>query len=93
MSLLVNYKKKYERNKNKNFFASLKSMKKGVGSGVGSGSVSQRRGSANPDPQIRIRTNMSQIPNSGDLKIILQRMSNGVAFASRISVIRYFVVL
>jgi hypothetical protein len=34
----------------KNFFASLKSMKKGVGSGVGSGSISQRFGSGDPDP-------------------------------------------
>ncbi len=32
------------------FFASLKSMKKGVGSGVGSGSNSQRYGSGDPDP-------------------------------------------
>jgi hypothetical protein len=36
------------------FFASLKSPKKGVGYGVGpgnkSGSISQRYGSANPDP-------------------------------------------
>jgi hypothetical protein len=34
----------------KNFFASLKLLKKGVGSGVGSGSISQRYGSKNPDP-------------------------------------------
>ncbi len=33
-----------------NFFASLESMKKGVGSGVGSGSISQRYGSGDPDP-------------------------------------------
>jgi hypothetical protein len=32
------------------FFASLKSLKKGVGSGIGSGSISQRYGSADPDP-------------------------------------------
>ncbi len=34
------------------FFASLKSLKKGVGSGVGSGSgsISQRYGSGDPDP-------------------------------------------
>jgi hypothetical protein len=31
------------------FFASLKSLKKGVGSGVGSGSISQRYGSPDPD--------------------------------------------
>jgi hypothetical protein len=36
--------KLYERKKN--FFASLKSMKKGVGSG----SISQRYGSGDPDP-------------------------------------------
>jgi hypothetical protein len=32
------------------FFASLKSLKKEVGSGVGSGFISQRYGSGNPDP-------------------------------------------
>jgi hypothetical protein len=32
------------------FFASLKSIKKGVGSGVGSGYISQRYGSGDPDP-------------------------------------------
>jgi hypothetical protein len=47
MCLRVSYKKKYEKN---NFFASLKSLKKGVVSEVGSGSVSQRYGSADPDP-------------------------------------------
>jgi hypothetical protein len=31
-------------------FESLKSMKKGVGSGVGSGNISQRCGTADPDP-------------------------------------------
>ncbi len=42
--------------KKNNFFVSLKSMKKGVGSGVGSGSgtvsgsISQRYGSGDPDP-------------------------------------------
>jgi hypothetical protein len=41
----VSNKKKYE-----NFFASLKSLKKGSGSGVGSGSISQMYGSAYPDP-------------------------------------------
>jgi hypothetical protein len=38
MCLRESYKKKKE----KKFFASLKSLKNGVGSGVGSGSVSQR---------------------------------------------------
>ncbi len=42
MCLRVSYKKKYE------YFLSLKSLKKGVGSG--SRSVSQRYGSAEPDP-------------------------------------------
>ncbi len=48
-----------DRKNYKNYFASLKSVYKGVGSGVGSGSgsvsqrygsVSQRYGSADPDP-------------------------------------------
>ncbi len=47
MCLRVIYKKKYET-----FFASLKSLKKGIGSG----SISQRYG---------IRTKMSRIPNTG----------------------------
>jgi hypothetical protein len=34
----------------KNYFASLKALKKGVGSGIGSGSSSQMYGSADPDP-------------------------------------------
>jgi hypothetical protein len=40
-----------------NFYASLKSLKKEVGSGVGSGSgySSQRYGSADPDPHQKIR--------------------------------------
>jgi hypothetical protein len=41
------YKKKYEE---KFLFASLKTMKKGVGSGAGSGFISQRYGSGDPDP-------------------------------------------
>jgi hypothetical protein len=54
MCLRVSYKKKYEEEKC--FFASFKSLKKGVGSGVGSGygSISQRYRSApkcHPDPQ------------------------------------------
>jgi hypothetical protein len=43
------------------FFASLKSMKKEVGSGAGSGFISRRYGSGDPD---RIRTNMSGNPNT-----------------------------
>ncbi len=39
----------YEKKKN-NFFAALKSLKKGAGSGVGSRFVSQRYGFADPDP-------------------------------------------
>jgi hypothetical protein len=48
-----------------NFFTPLKSLKKGVGFGVGSGagSISQRYGSGDPDPGIRIK--LSRIPNSG----------------------------
>jgi hypothetical protein len=42
----VSYKKK---NMKIFFFASLKSLKKGVGSGVRSGSISQRYGPADPD--------------------------------------------
>jgi hypothetical protein len=45
MCLRVRYKKKLWNF----FFASLKSLKKGVGSGVGS--ISQRYGSGDPDPQ------------------------------------------
>jgi hypothetical protein len=54
MCLRVSYKKKYE--KKINFFAFLKSLKKGVGSGVesgsgaGSGSISQRYGFTDPYP-------------------------------------------
>jgi|LakMenE01Jun11ns_1017448.scaffolds.fasta_scaffold8876058_1 hypothetical protein len=44
--LWASYVKKCE----KYFLASLKSMKKEVGSGVGSGSISQRYGSGDPDP-------------------------------------------
>ncbi len=46
MYLWVSYKKKIRRKNN--FLTSLKSLKKGVGSG--SGSVSERYGSADPDP-------------------------------------------
>jgi hypothetical protein len=49
MYLRASYEKKMEK---KYFFASLKSVKKVVGSGVrsGSGSISQRHGSGDPDP-------------------------------------------
>jgi hypothetical protein len=57
MYLWASYEKKNAK-KNKIFFASLKSMKKGVGPGVGSGpgsrtgfgSISQRYGSGDTDP-------------------------------------------
>jgi hypothetical protein len=48
MCLRVSYTKKYE--KMIIFFVSLKSLTKGVRSGVGSGSISQRYGTADPDP-------------------------------------------
>jgi hypothetical protein len=51
----VSYKKTCEKI---DFFAPLKSLKKGVGS------ISQCT-----DPRIRIRTKMSQILNTGSLKI------------------------
>jgi hypothetical protein len=51
----INYKKKYLK---KFFFASFKSLKKGVGDPDPGLSV---RGT---DPGIQIRTKMSQIPNS-----------------------------
>jgi hypothetical protein len=44
MCLRVSDRKKYE--KTNNYFASLKSLK----NGVGSGSISQRYGSGDPDP-------------------------------------------
>ncbi len=59
MCLLVCWKKKYEKIY---FLASLKSLKKGVGSG----SISQRCGSGNPDPGIRTGTKMSRIPNTAE---------------------------
>jgi hypothetical protein len=46
--------------KNKNFFASLKLMKKEVGSGVGPGFVSHRLIGTNP----QIRNKMSLMPNT-----------------------------
>ncbi len=49
MNLWACYEKKCEKN---NFLASLKSVKKLVGSGVGSGSNSQRYGSGDPDPDL-----------------------------------------
>jgi hypothetical protein len=48
MCMWASYKKKSEEKIC--FLASLKSMKKGVGSGVGSGSISQWYGSGDPDP-------------------------------------------
>jgi hypothetical protein len=56
-------------------------MKKEVGAGTGSGSISQRYGSRDPDPlvrgtdpgiRIRIRTKMSQIPNTGFNTVLVQ---------------------
>jgi hypothetical protein len=64
MCLLASYKKK--NMKKLIFFASLKSMKKEVGSGVGSVAGS-RHGSGSirgTNPGIRIRTKMSRIPNT-----------------------------
>jgi hypothetical protein len=55
----VSYKKKIGKN---NFLASLKSLKKGVGS------ISQKYGSGDPD---RIRTKMSRIPNTGVLRVLI----------------------
>jgi hypothetical protein len=50
MCMRVSYKNKiFLKNK---FFASLKSLKKGVGSG--SGSISQRYGSVDPDPHQKV---------------------------------------
>jgi hypothetical protein len=46
MCLRISYKKK---NMKTFFFASSKSLKKGVGCGVGYGSIGQRCGSADPD--------------------------------------------
>ena len=57
MCLWAGYKEKYEK---KIFPASLKSMKKGIGSGVGSESDPLVRGT---DPGNRIYTKMSWIPN------------------------------
>jgi hypothetical protein len=54
MCLRVSYKKKIWE---KFFLASLKSLKKGVGSGVASGSISQRSGSGSA-------LKMSRIPNT-----------------------------
>ncbi len=45
---VLSYKKKLW--KKNHFFASFKSLEKGVGSGAGSGSISQRYGSRDPDP-------------------------------------------
>jgi hypothetical protein len=53
MSLWVSYKKNMKRNKINNF-ASLKPLKKVVGSRVGSGSIIQRYASVEPDPHQNI---------------------------------------
>ncbi len=50
MCLWARYKKKYEEKKY--FFASLKSIKKGVGSGVGAGSAPKCHGSPTLSPGI-----------------------------------------
>ncbi len=47
MCLWASYKKSMKRN---NLFATLTSLKKGVGFGVGSGSFSKTYGSGDPDP-------------------------------------------
>jgi hypothetical protein len=68
MCLRASYKKKYGKNMKKiSFFASLKSMKKGVGSGVGSGSISHRYGSGDPDPRQNFTDpeHWSQLPYLG----------------------------
>jgi hypothetical protein len=64
MCLWVSYRKKYEKNI---FFASLKSLKKGVRSGVGSPDPDRLVRGSDPGIRIRIRTKMSQIPNTAKL--------------------------
>ncbi len=70
------------REKN-NFYASLKSLKKGVGSRVGSesgsGSITQRYGSADPDPY---RTKMSRNSNT-DFSSLCSRHGIRPPFVSR----------
>jgi hypothetical protein len=62
MCLRVTYKKKiWGKN---NLFASLTSLKKGVGSEVGSGSISQRYGSADPDPHLKCHGSSTLLDNS-----------------------------
>jgi hypothetical protein len=67
MFLWESYKEKYEKIY---FLASLKSMKKGVGSGVGSGSISRssevRIQGPDPDPH----QHMSRIPNTDFIVLI-----------------------
>jgi hypothetical protein len=55
------------------FLASLKSLMKGDRSGVGFGSGSIR--GTGTDPQIRIRTKMSRIPNTGCAYVYIQKSS------------------
>jgi hypothetical protein len=67
MCLRVSYKKKYE-----SFFASLMSLKKGVGFGVGSGSISQRFGFGDPDPHqnvtcCRYAASVTELAGAGDV--------------------------
>ncbi len=54
MCLWLSYKKKIYGEKNF-VFASLKSLKKEVGSRVGSGSIGQKYGSADPDPHQKVK--------------------------------------
>ncbi len=53
MGLRVSYKKKYD------FFASLKSLKKGVRSGVGSGSIIHKYVSEDPDLDLNSHQNVT----------------------------------
>ncbi len=68
MCLPVSYKEKCEEKNN--FFSSLNSQKKGVGSragvgaGVGPGTFSQRSGSADPDPHHDVTDPQHFIPST-----------------------------
>jgi hypothetical protein len=46
------------------FYASVKSLKKGVGTGVVSGSKSQRYGSADPDPHLKCHGSSTMLDNN-----------------------------
>ncbi len=63
MCLRVSYKKKKKYDKNI-YLASLKSLKKGVGSGVEFESISERYGSPDPDPNPHQNVTMLRIPNT-----------------------------